>query len=97
MQTLTYEQIEELLKKAVHLRQCPHCRGDTEIVVRIPLFGNTGALVRCRNCGIATPFQNICEHAFEDGTGRLATPVIPEKILEGIMSAVQIWNGIEGK
>lgn len=75
------------------LKPCPFCGvvGNAQILVRHPMYGKSGAWVRCRNCGACGPAAST--YATITNGRRFSTPLLPESLELGITAAVDSWNG----
>lgn len=90
---LTTEKYNEVMNESIHLTICPHCGSDVEIIISMPMYGTTGVKVKCRKCGIQAEAKSITTCIFEKDGPRIGSPVVPQSLMEGILSAVANWNG----
>lgn len=66
------------------LRECPHCGGIGEMIVRNPrCYGSRGAFVKCRSCKAQSGWSDIC-----DAHGN----VTEESMERGKRNAAREWN-----
>ena len=98
MDKLCTPDFDDVMKKSIRVRECPHCGHVAEIRVVIPMYGRTGARVQCPSCNCQTAYMGITECISElGGKKRLGTPTTPEAMMSGLMEAVRVWNGKGGK
>lgn len=77
--------------EGAHLRPCLYC-GSEEMVLmgRCPMYGISGAWVRCRHCGARGPIESVSGIYIKDG--RLCTPLTAESVEKGKAEAIKSWN-----
>lgn len=81
---------DKQMSQSIHLKQCPKCRNSGEIVVKMPMYGVTGAMVKCPICGYKTKVHQI--HTMFNTKGTLGTPIVPQTMLSGILEAIEEWE-----
>lgn len=87
---VTRQKFDAIMSKGITLKLCPLCGGPAEIVVKIPWYGPTGAMVRCTKCGYGTGMFGI--HSYFSCGKSYGTPILEKSILKGIRSSIQSWN-----
>lgn len=81
-------------EKPTKLARCPFCGGEAEAEAAAPMYGKTGAWVRCKKCGTAGPMFGVSEVLIKDG--KLETPVTLRAWAEGMQRARAAWNTRKG-
>ena len=72
------------------LEPCIFCGGQAELIARLPLYGLGGAWVECRTCHARGPMASICATIITPD--KLCTPLLPESLERGVMTAAGAWN-----
>lgn len=85
---------DAIMSKNIRLDKCPFCGGGAEIVIKIPVYGVTGAQVRCSKCEYNTRFFDIHSRFDCVETKQYGTPILEKSIMRGIRAAMQSWNFI---
>lgn len=88
------ETYESLLQSSIRVMECPCCGHSAEIIVTVPMYGKHGARVVCPSCGVQTRYEDINGWYSEKDGKRMATPITPDTMMQGILEAVGRWNGM---
>lgn len=92
MKEFSEEIFNRILKKHIDLKPCTRCGYPSgEIVVRLPMYGRYGAVVRCGHCGAETKIHGVSYTMFCGK--RIGSPTIKSSLMGGIERAIQDWNG----
>ena len=75
------------------LEPCPFCgaAGSAKVIVHHPVYGASGAWVRCGSCGARGPCASTYAAIIKGSV--FSTPLLPESLDRGITAAVDSWNG----
>lgn len=72
------------------IRGCPICNSTPNIEVHLPIFGFSGVVISCKNCGCQLRATDCCERI--SAPGKMATPVTAESLGKCIANAINRWN-----
>ncbi len=78
-------------KSTPNLERCMFCGGEGKIAVHNPMYGLSGAWVRCCSCGACGPRASIYAMFTKPGN-ILCVPLLPESLERGLAAAVDAWN-----
>ena len=93
---LSEEEFNLTLDSHIDMRACPKCQRGGILRIAFSHFGPSGVRSECSNdgCGLRGNMFKITEFISTD-SGRCATPVTPQSLLEGIKKAIEHWNNRE--
>lgn len=81
---------EAMIRKDIQIRQCPICQRSGEIVIKMPQYGASGAMVKCTHCENQTRLFPI--HINIECEGMIGNPTNERSLMRGIRSAISSWN-----
>ncbi len=81
---------EAMIRKDIQISLCPICGRSGEIVIKMPQYGETGAMVKCTHCENRTRLFPI--HINIEWEGVIGNPTNERSLMRGIRSAILSWN-----
>lgn len=74
----------------IDLRDCPFCGGQADVIVKLPLYGFSGVVIKCRYCGAKIENCKGCEQIHEEKF--MATPITQRSLSNCLFDTIRMWN-----